>query len=86
MIKKIVIVSLSIGVCSGALNKEQQDKGRRWAHKTVENITKSLGETTRQAISHVKKTSRVKTVTPQDRFYLDLYAGKRVAVPSGGTQ
>jgi len=84
MIKKTIIVLLGINACYGVLDKEQEYKWRRWAHKSAENIAQSIGSTAQKALEISRKNSQGKAVTPpRDQFLLDLYAGKRVAIPAG---
>lgn len=83
-VTNLFLILISIGFfCGQAIIAEGDDTWEQWTNKTAENIVKSVGATTQRALMHVRKNRRIKRVNPQDRIYLDLYAGKRIAIPAG---
>ncbi len=85
----IVIGLMSISFCQEAVkkNKEEEDKQFLASWRASQSIVKTLSSRAQSLFSQAKRMQKKKqlkeVIDPRDRFFLDLYAGKRVDIPIG---
>lgn len=85
----LMAFSVTVSLCQeGAKNRPitQEDKNLIRSWNLSQNVVKSLGSRVEniylQAQKEKKRQKFKKAVAHRDRFYLDLYAGKRTDIPS----